>query len=475
MTKKYIRDALEHHYSGMSYKFSQDLIDILYADYLRKKENLRWLFGDEDRIFINPSDDAIYDALFASEELRVFFDLAVDILGSKLPKDLLLKGLIDVGKQQVKLSKAWDMIKESKNMPRAENKKYYSSTIIKAPSKYRVTKERKESKQFTNEGTYNWFKLGNCLVIASLEDAVYTLVTDFNTQRVSDQIQGNPVLLSLDINDYITCSSGSVSSCMSMGNSYHLGWMMHFRSDFSIMSFVHKKGDVHYKIGRSWLYLKLTEDGLVYPRPFYKISKRYGDLTRTHCSSIDSYIQEKARSLGFSYPTKRQDVTGWGNADSKYAVSMNMRNVSSFFSTNSGYFDWHIDEVTPIWEYPGDYKVVPFTAEVYKNGPVCLLNFPHALDVNGKPTVAGNFNDRISSDSRTLVGWAEKFPRFVECKFSGNRILLQDAIKIGDEYADKRIVADMLLGNTTKVVVEQEEVVESKVYLYLDDSDMGDF
>jgi hypothetical protein len=484
VTREYIRASLEHHYRSKGYKISDDMVTLLEFDYKRKVDNLDWLFQGKTRVRISPSKDEIYKSVLKEQTVSDFLGLISKVLGASYDISLI-EGYVTVNKQKTRISKAKEMLVNAE-IPSdlgSLGDRYTKQTFLSRKNPY-----RRHSNVDGKSHTIG-FRTTNNLVIRPVGLTVIVGTNDdvqrrwhnldsIDTERVYQLTQGGDVVLSMDINDYITCSSGSVSSCMGFSGSYHLGWMMHFRSDFSLMAFTHDPKDQFHKIGRSWVFVKLTENGEKFARPFYKISKPYGSFTASHCKAIDATIQSSAKAIGFIDKPKRVTDCGWGSGDSKWMVSPNMRNVNGILGSSSGYFDWQISDTTPIVEYAGEYKVTPFSSGNYRRGPVTLLNFPDALDVFGEFTMEGSLTNSPNHPFPALHGWNEHFKQFVECSLSGKRVPVRDAIKLADgTWVDKFVAAKVLSGKS--LTVEDEPVVPQvqpdEPEIDLDSVDVEDF
>lgn len=492
VTKPYLNASLEHQYRGKGYKYSEDLLTILESDYKRKVRNLDWLFKGKTRVRLQPTADRVFKSIKDEQSASDLIALATSF-GYEVTAENFVAGYIIIDKQKIRLAKSLEYIFSEKNLsnvsvlPTEIMKRYIKQGIrTTPPNKYKPEVVPTISKN-------NFFAVGDGYsnsqgLVVNIHRTTDVAMSWSNTGAISiDKIMASmnstEVVLSIDINDYITCSEGSFSSCMSekSGSSRHLGWMMHFRSDFSVMTFTHKKGDEFYKTGRSWTFVKLTEDGLPFARPFYKLSRVYGELNQAHVSMVDTYIQESIEStFHLGKPTKHtsRDKTRYG--DIRYIASPNMQNTSGS-AQGTGYFDWPSDnsslERLPIWEYKGEYPVVPFDSNNYKRGPICLFNFPDALDINGEPTNEARFNNNPEHHYQAFFGWNERVKQFVTCKASGKRMLLRDTIEIAKgEYLSKDIAISIIAGKPQEVVEAVEEVPEAPAELMsLDGVDVCDF
>lgn len=493
VTKGYLKASLEYQYRGKGYKYSDDLLTILESDYKRKVRNLDWLFKGKTRVHLQPTADKVFKSIKDQQPTADLIALATGF-GYEVSAEEFVAGYIIIDKQRVRLAKSLEYIFSDKNLsnigalPIEIGSRYTKHTIRGlSPNKYRPETLPSTSKN-------GFFAVGDGYVnnqglIVNVHRNTEVAMDWTNTSSISiDKIMASmnstEVILSIDINDYITCSEGSFSSCMSekSGSSRHLGWMMHFRSDFSVMTFTHKKGDEFYKTGRSWTFLKLTEDGLPFARPFYKLSRVYGELNQAHVSMVDNFIQEGIESaFHLGKPTKHTSREKTRYGDIKYIASPNMQNTTSN-AQGTGYFDWPSDDTSslerlPIWEYKGEYPVVPFDSNNYKRGPVCLLNFPDALDITGEPTNEPRFNNTPEHHYQAFFGWNERVKQFVTCKASGKRMLLRDTIEIAPgEYLSKDIAISIIAGKPLTFEETPEEVpVAPAELISLDSVDVCDF
>jgi len=484
VTRDYIKASLEHHYRSKGYKISDDMVTLLEYDYRRKVDNLDWLFQGKTRVRISPSKDEIYKSVLREQTIADFLVLISKVLAATYDISLI-DGYVTVNKQKTRISKAKEMLVNAEIPSDLGDigSRYTKQTLSSNKNPYRPYSDidiKNHTSGFRTMGGLVSKPIGVTTVIGTDADVQrrWCNLDSIDTERVYQLAQGGDVVLSMDINDYITCSSGSVSSCMGFNGSYHLGWMMHFRSDFSLMAFTHDPRDQFHKIGRSWVFVKLTENGEKFARPFYKISKTYGAFTTSHCKAIDSTIQDAAKTIGFTDKPRRVSNCGWGDNDSKWMVSPNMRNVNGILGSSSGYFDWTISDTIPIVEYNGEYKVTPFASSNYRRGPVTLLNFPDALDVFGEFTMEGHLTNLPNHPFPALHGWNEHYKQFVICSLSGKRVPVRDAIKLADgSWVDKFAAARVLSGKSLTLeeepVAEQTAVVEPEIDL--DSVDVDDF
>jgi hypothetical protein len=406
-------------------------------------------------------------------------------MGYTIDQELFVNGYVIVDKQQIKLNKVKELIFSKHNLGKVGGLskdtlgRYTTQELRPTPNKYKPeasTLSGSRSIHGVTDVFVNSHELFVCVHPKTNVLTNWNNTGGLDVNKIINAMNSTEVILSIDINDFITCSEGGVSSCMSMNNSYHLGWMMHFRSDFSIMTFTHKKGDSFYKTGRSWTFVKLTEDGLPFSRPFYKLSKIYQALNKGHINIVDNYIQKQAMDiLNMKKPSKRVSGTDYGS--NKHIVSPNMRNTTSGTVQGTGYFDWAVDDTVPIWEFEGEFPVVPFSPSNYKKGPICLLNFPDALDVDGAPTNEGAFRNTPEHNHSAFFGWNERYKQFVKCKATGKRMLLRDVLELNDgTFIDKALAANIISGAPVAQVIEEVVVEEATpVTIEISDDEISDF
>lgn len=485
VNKAYILDSLNYQYRGKNYKFSDDLLTILESDFKRKAKNLDWLFQGQTRISVKPSAESLFNSISDNIHVMDFVTIA-RIFGYGIDAENFVAGYVIIDKQQVRLHKARELIR-SKTPPILSGDiadRLVSTRIRAVKNKYRPEAHLNTNNRITpvNDLIINTDGLvvsvhNKNVVNSSWRSGV------FDTDHISSLLNSSEVIMSIDINDYITCSEGGISSCMSMNSSStrHLGWMMHYRSDFSVITFTHKKGDPFYKTGRTWTYLKLTEDGLPFARPFYKLSRVYGELNDGHVRAVDAYVQEHIREhLQLGEPKKHTDHKAVSYGSFKSIVSPNMQNAGGNYN-GTGYFDWPQDSTAvwsrlPLWEYEGTFPVVPFTSENYEKGPVCLYNFPDALDVDGNATTQSLFTNEPKHTTNTLIGWNERYKQFVTCSVTGAKTLLRDTIEVSKGvYMHKEQAAIILSGKTIEPVVVEEVVAQEVKVVEVSDEEILDF
>jgi len=490
ITKKYIHYSLNHHYRGKNYEFSDDLLTILESDFKQKARNLDWLFQGKTRVSLKPSNNDIFMSIQGDSSVSDFITVA-EAVGYKVDTENFVNGYVIINKQQVKLHKVRELILAGKPpiLPKELSTRLVNTSISDPSNKY-TTKASyiSVSNDFNMVGEV-LVRTKDLQVFIQPQSAITSTwkrgVNPFDTDYISTLLNSSEVVMSLDLNDYITCSEGSFSSCMSMNStsSRHLGWMMHFRSDFSVITFTHRAGDSFYKTGRTWTFLKLTENGLPYARPFYKLSRVYGELNNGHVSVVDTFIQKNVtENLGLSNPKKHTDHKSVYYNDFKYIVSPNMQNTNSNY-IGTGYFDWPSDNTTlwerlPLWEYKGEFPVTPFTQEVYAKGPMCLYNFPDALDINGNSTNKSLFTNEPANTYNNCFGWNEKYKQFVRCQATGSKILFRDALEISKGvYVAKEHAITLLSGGVTKIETIEPTIEEIPAFIEveLNDEDVVDF
>lgn len=484
VTKAYILNSLNHQYRGKNYKFSDELITRLYSDFQLKCRNLDWLFQGQMTITLKPSAEDLFESLKKNQQVQDFMAL-LQASGYTVDQDNFISGYVLIDKQQMKFSKVNEIIYDGKppviTGPSAE--RLTKIALVPQVNKYRPEAMLNNSKDFSRADGLVVNSHRSYVSVHMAEQVQRTWKTKIDTNEIAQMLNSSDVLMSLDINDYITCSEGGISSCMSMGSSStrHLGWMMHFRSDFSIITFVHKGSDRFYKTGRTWTYLKLTEDGLPFARPFYKLSRTYGELNDGHIRSVDNHIQKQIEdNLGLSNPKKHSDHREVGYDNYKSIASPNMQNVNGSFN-GTGYFDWPQDDSgywnkLPLWEYKGQFPVTPFTEDNYSRGPVCLFNFPDALNVYGESTNESLFRNDPKQSIKVLHGWNERYPQFVECSVTKDKVLLRDTLELfPGVYIKKSIAIAQLAGKEIEVDKPVEEEIAAVAVVEVSDEDVVDF
>lgn len=487
ITKSYILESLNHQYRGKGYKFSDDLLTILESDFKRKARNLDWLFQGKTRIALQPSAESLFQSLQDNRDATDFITIA-KAYGYTVDAQNFTSGYIVIDKQQVKFHKVVEIMSKLQppELPEELVGRLIEQRLVSKVNKYRPEMTLLSSNLHGIGSVYSTHKK-LCIAIHSNDSVtkVWTSSRFIDVDRINKLLNSSEVIMSLDINDYITCSEGSFTSCMSMnsGSSRHLGWMMHFRSDFSVITFTHKKGESFYKTGRTWTFIKLTEDGRPYPRPFYKLSRVYGELNASHVTMVDTHIQDSiTKNLNLGNPKKHTDSKIARFGELKTIVSPNMQNTDSYYVGN-GYFDWPGDSTTvwsrlPLWEYNGIFPVTPFTQEVYSKGPVCILNFPDALDVFGNPTNKPLFENDSTHSHKTCFGWNEHYKQFVTCQATGVKTLLRDALEVTPGiYVHKDHAISVLSGKTMDAITVPvtEVTISTPQTIELSDDDIIDF
>jgi hypothetical protein len=426
VTPEYIKQSLEYQYGSRSWgEYSDLLCRTLVHDFQKKSKNLQWLFGDKTRLRISLSASEVMTDLVADNQYAQNIKEIVDAIGATYTAEEFIKGIVNFQKSKVKIGKLLeDISKHIDQVPKHIISKY--GTIAYSGADKSAYKEE----HYLDTDLPKGASLGSITVCGSsileTKHISQSLNSSFHKSHTQEAItsasSSQDVILSIDINDMVTCSSGSCRSCLRIDGERHLGWMQHFRADFGIIMFSHSSKGEFDKTGRAWIYARMTADGAPYIKPFYKMQKTYGTINSTHRRLVNELIQEMAtKNLGLPKPKRHID-----NSWPKYTVSPNVAGMGHN-GNQPGYFDQVINENAPFYVYPSDIPAFPVSDTNYRYGPTCILPFPDALGLHGYVTDRPNFGDRNTYNSH--IGFRPE-AILVTCSKLGEQVLSQEAICI---------------------------------------------
>ena len=293
--------------------------------------------------------------------------------------------------------------------------------------------------------------------------------------------KSKPIVLSQDISDILTAGVGSAKSCLSPTNSHYQGTFQNVRADFATILYVPSSTSGFDKSGRQWVYLRMTENGIMFDQPFIKFQRRYGNITDQQLATVTNYINSKVKeAFGFDM---LKDFTYSTDVEIKNAECS--PNAKSPYSGGAGYLDLEVSSSAPLYALKegtiSDTQLEAFSrnAKHAHSGVSCLLNLPDALALDGEPTNSGNITKDFGSNVKNPLGITPTY-KYVTCKVTGNTVLTVDAIVLEDNsWVSREAVAQLIGDTTTKVVVETpQEVVEEPTQITseeLESFDMEDF
>jgi len=469
VTPEYIRQSLEFQYGRRSWGYSPLLCQTLAHDFQKKSRNLAWLFGDKTRIHISLSANDVMADLLSTNQYAQNIKEILDALGCTYTPDEFIKGIVTHQKNKIKVGKLLeDIHRYITSVPKDIVSRYGHIKYNGATTSRYKEGHRLDTDLVKGQGLGAITICGSSVLITS--DISQSLSDDFhryhNQETLTSSSSKQDVILSIDINDMITCSSGSCRSCLRIDGERHLGWMQNFRSDFSVIMFSHSSSGEFDKTGRAWVYVRMTADGLPYIKPFYKMQKTYGTINGAHRKLVNNLIQEKATTnLGLPKP-KVHTSDSWP----KYTISPNMAGVGHS-GNQPGYFDMVVNENAAFYVYPSDIPAFPVSDTNYRYGPTCILPFPDALGLDGYVTDRSNWGGNNSNQSH--IGFRQE-PLLVKCSKSGEMVFSDEAVCISYNtfISHKWLLAQQgLLVEATPEDAPREQETPVQV----DDIDVDDF
>ena len=451
VNETYILAALKAGYSGYSYtdRFSPKLVKQLLHDYRATVKNLAWFFDDAEGRTCNYLTMDV-DPTSALENLNdsSFFIRAsrkLETLGIMYtPEEFIAQRVLYKGQ----IRKLHDILSEpigvvplgTQNIGDIEDGsiKYSGKTAVRP---HLLTNAgdvviRVNSAGFVKEIT------DSSLYTVELEDDVRRNYSSSNIQRELDKINAEPVTISMDLYDMITCSMGDCRSCLSQDNIHAAGAIQNFRTDFATISFIAKKDDRSYKTGRSWLFLRATERGFKRDYPFFKSQKRYGKLSPTHLNLIKVFTKEKLATLFPDISFESRNI--W----SSIACSTNVHTGVTGHSHTSapGYIDTPSNNEYGFFvDMDKDYSVIG----------TMLLPFKDMLDLDGNPSNITSFHKKENRNN--YLGATDDTSYIVTCKATNTEALDCDCVEVDGEWYRKDVLSQLLQGSTTITLEEDAD------------------
>lgn len=470
VTPEYIRGSLQYQYGSRSWSYSDRLCKVLANDAKNKANNLHWLFEGKSRIRLSLTAEDVYKDLIKENTVAQDLRDVLLAMGAQVEAKDFIKGMAVYQKNTVRVNKILeDAQMHITELPpeivsRYGTRQFLGTTSSKYKEFVNLDINLANSQAF---GSINIFR-GAVIPTADIKQTLKPSFFEYlSADNITSLTSSQDVILSLDVNDYVTCStqSGATRSCLRIDGEYHLGWMQHFRSDFSIIMFTHSKKNEFEKTGRAFIQVRLTEDGVPYIKPYYKVGKTYGTINATHRRLVNELIQQKAEVFGLGEP----EVYTTGDFNS----SMVSPNIAGGPSNGdiSGYFDRYIDKDAAFYVYKSDIPAFPNTSNNYRYGPSCIMPFPDALDVNGHITDVRNFGN--PARGRSSIGFNHE-TKFVTCSKTGEEVPLGEAalISFGNYVSNKWLLEQTgLIQESSNIVHNSVQVEQSN----LDEIDVDDF
>jgi len=444
--EKYILSALKHGYEGRSYtdKFSPKLIKVLLSDYKKKVHNLKWLLQDDtgrtrNYFEVTPEPKKILDDAKNGGGLTREICRALDALGATYTPETFMANRCTFKKQSQKISRVVFNTDDNVKYNHLNINKEGSSLIILIDD----TKVSKARYKFL-EGMVLQYREDDCkfiLDMISLDRVTIQRPNELSSynhediEKVINNLKSDKLVVSIDLADMITCSTGSCRSCLSVDNIHSAGAIQSFRSEFSLITFTHPLEDRFFKNGRSWLNVRATERGFVRKFPFWKIQKAYGAVNKTHQKLLHNHLEELITEL--------TGVKKWASDDSQvnYLVSTNV--TTSYIGRNQTSAPGYIDLATGDqrnWRFPEGMK------EYFRYSTECLLPYKDMLSLEGEESNLTSFHQRINSNS--YLGATDANNYMVFCKVLGEEVLEQDATQIGGVWYANVVLPQLITGGT---------------------------
>lgn len=506
ITPEYIKDSIAAHYpKEVSSKVSDLFAKTMAYDYKKKAKNLKWLFGDSPTVTLDADPEKVLASLkrqgaYGIKEILSFLD---SVGATYTAKQLAVKKCT-YQKQEMRITRVIDLAGNSSDLVKAIlaesnlNINYSRSDLRQELGLFAsdlgysymegMTKSFNRDSVWT-DGKLFWFKNSRGFYEAlDPKDIIFTIkggIRDYDIDRALNQIQAGSIVISMDLNDMITCSSGGVSSCMSFSGSYHNGWMNTFRADFGLIVYMKNPDDRFYKLGRQWLYLRFTKDGQVFPMPAMKFQRAYGSITQQHTQLAADFIFQRAKEAFGWNENDFDKITNGGL--SKLETSLNVSD-----SPRAGYLDTAFDFSCPGYGMKENTlfkgQRVPFpnmqACHYTHSGASLVFDFPDALAIDGLPSHNGGFRNNFRNRKDAQLGVIPEY-KIVTCSSSGKELLdvectfVPNLDGIGGKYIETSLLLECYDPNyvAQEVVAVMEAVPEKpqEPEIVLTDEDVEDF
>jgi len=458
ITDDYIERVLKGHYSGnLTKQLTPLMIKTLAFDYKQKARNLDWLFKGKTTITITPDPEVILKNAMKEDSYGIrTLSSFLDSIGATFSGETLQDGKCNYKNQSMRISRVISNTGSTDLVKAVLAKDSYSGNIIIRnigrndlytynPETDTVsTGDIRRSKKSTDltDGEHFWYRNSagyyECATVEQAEMKVKRAIDDIHLQECLSQLDAGTVIMSIEINDFITASSGGVSSCFGFGGMHHMGWINYFRADFGIMVYMQNREDRFSKVGRQWLLMKMTENGEDFEAPAYKFQKPYGRIQKSHTNLVNAYVLAAIKDK-WGYKEKDFEKITSGNI-SHCSVSDTCLQRDGSHSRHSGYTDtgfgdsaygMQLKEGTA---YKGQYMAFPYVSQHssrQQNGRSLIFNFPDALDMSGQPTNSGNFESHQNSRTDSPTGYIPPY-KVVTCSVSGESVLNAECTMMPD-------------------------------------------
>lgn len=468
--EEYIRKALRTVYDGRTYTedFSDKLIKVLLSDYKKKIKNLGWFFKDADGrvrnyISMQPNPAEVLSRTASSSAMINKMIIELERRGATYTPEEFMKNRCTINNQVQKISKV--LMEDLGKVPYS----YDAYTADNSPDLFykgskitiaRATPIESGIVQY-KDGAKHFLK--HVYAKEDLEIEMRSKFSGYSQSHLEEHISAinsEELIISMDLADIISCSTGSCRSCLSVDNIHSAGALQNFRTEFSVITFTSKGNNRLEKRGRSWLFLRLTEKGFIRDNPFWKQQKSYGSVSRAHQNLLTSTIEGKVKN--------ELNLEGFRTKSgfSSFIVSPNVHSGATNQSHTSapGYIDTASDGASSFYVLPHKSNNFFSTREV-------LLPFKDMLDLEGNVSNITSFHRREGGAS--YFGAMEPNHYMVICSITGEEVLDCDAVEINDKWYAKDAIGS-IIDPTKKVEVNKHEVVQEEPEEDYDDIDFDE-
>ena len=461
VNESYIRAALIEAYGGTDYrdKFSDKLVRVLLSDYKLKAKNLAWYFADKDgrvrnykQVTADPEKllaNAIKDISKVEQIVKVLKGL-----GASYSAEQFLNNRCNYKGQEQKISKV---------ITNRDLKTPYDSTIARNTSKSNLIVRRGDKKLLNSALKYfdnhvlNYSDSELMFITSVIPAGDLTLeVKDPLTTLSKDEIEAyisscraENLTISMDLMDMITCSTGSASSCLSVGNIHAAGSIQNFRTDFAVIAFTSKPADRFIKSGRAWVFMRALERGHIREFPFWKQQRSYGNVKKAHQKLLNEEIKEK---LAILIPGQKWEEYGhWPSL----CTSLNVLTdgTGKGHTRAAGHLDISNGDEINFFIPKGKSGYLNHTREL-------LLPFADMLNLQGEISNIVSFHRDVNDSDY----WGAMEPNNYEvtCSVTNTIVLDRDAVEVDGKWIRKDVLPQLIAGEKKESVVLKDDGKEFK-------------
>ena len=462
VTEEYILRSLKYHYPHMDVsQWSDKLIKRFHADFHNKALQNRWFFGDNIRVQVTiPASELIQSLRDKDTAASKYFDALAEAGYDISDPELLIKGKCKHNSQVIRISKAVREIREKSKWKEVVLRR--GIIIQSLQSTERTLKGKEVYPSITGQNTIDallsnpdFNLLNRKLTVVDIINNVLLIQTtygilplpkkyiinyeipedpfNYDISKALEEVKASQLIISQDINDFITASSGAFSSCFSIGKCYHFGWQQMWRTPFVWIAFTEKK--LFHKTGRMWILQHLTHmnEPIKYNKAL-RFQKAYGQIKGIQKDHLKSFIVHKFNEAFKGEATFNGDYKNTDSLNTKFISS----NIHGGWGRHAGYFDTggdrtYFDDIDPFYQQPG------------RGG--CMFMFADALDENGEVTTNSNFGN--TSGNSGMVG---VYPDtiLVQSEVSKTIVDSSEAIQLSDgRWVSRKDVEALLSSNTS--------------------------